>query len=137
MHVSFFTKGSYMRMKLYAFLVLLAITLRMIYKRYVPVYGIKKLDKMLPSEEITLIDVREYNEVYYTKDASVLHMPIPYLGRNYRDIPTKQVAIIASDRISRNVSIRELRKYGFQVIGFYCVAEREVMTKRVATSTCS
>ena len=65
-------------MKLYAFLVLLAITLRMIYKRYVPVYGIKKLDKMLPSEEITLIDVREYNEVYYTKDASVLHMPIPY-----------------------------------------------------------
>ncbi len=30
-------------MKLYAFLVLLAIALRMIYKRYVPVYGIKKI----------------------------------------------------------------------------------------------
>ncbi|HEY4600930.1 MAG TPA: hypothetical protein VIG73_06580 [Cerasibacillus sp.] len=112
------------------------IILSIYYKRYVPVPGVKRLEKMMPEEDVTLIDVRDYNEIAYDEDSQITHIPIPYLGRNYQQIPTKKVAIIASDRISRNVSIRDLRKYGFQVVGYYCVPEKETITNPVIPSTC-
>ncbi|GEN31738.1 rhodanese-related sulfurtransferase [Cerasibacillus quisquiliarum] len=114
---------------------MLIIILSIYYKRYVPVPGVKRLEKM-PGDDVTLIDVRDYNDIVYDHNSQIIHIPIPYLGRNYQQIPTKKVAIIASDRISRNVSIRDLKKYNFHVVGYYCVPEKETITSQVAPSTC-
>jgi hypothetical protein len=52
-----------------------------------------------------------------------IHIPLPYLERQHAEIPYKEVVVIVPDSISRNLSIRQLKKHGYQVKGYMC-AER-------------
>ncbi|MCR8925819.1 rhodanese-like domain-containing protein [Priestia megaterium] len=94
------------------------------YKRYVPVQGIKKVTTVdCASTTISYVDVRHFHEMKQNPCQKAIHIPLPYLERQHEEIPYKEVVVIVPDSISRNLSIRQLKKHGYQVKG-YMFAER-------------
>ncbi|KUP04406.1 hypothetical protein Q73_13175 [Bacillus coahuilensis m2-6] len=102
-------------------LVLIVVMGRVVYNRHFPVSGLKRIpDIEAYSKEYTVLDVRDYNAVKETTKGS-LHIPHAYLKRYYKEIPTREVVIIVSDSLLRNVSVRMLKRYGFQIKGYVCI----------------
>ncbi|WP_226038234.1 sulfurtransferase [Aquibacillus saliphilus] len=96
------------------------IALYVIYLRYVPIKGIpcidinsNKLDQM-----ILKLDIRDYNSSAKQEIIGSHSLPIAYFKRYYHEIPAKEVHVIASDRIEKNLGIRYLRNKGFRVSGY-------------------
>ncbi|WP_210610556.1 rhodanese-like domain-containing protein [Priestia flexa] len=95
-----------------------------LYNRHVPVHGIKKLSTLdCETTEIAVVDVRHFHEMKHKPCQKAIHIPLPYLERQHVEIPSKQVVVIAPDTIARNLSIRKLQKYGYQVKGYCCACE--------------
>ncbi|MGP3562437.1 rhodanese [Geobacillus sp. BK01] len=94
------------------FLILLSAAL---YRRYYPVRRIA----CLPIEEVPdgllLLDLRDYNESNGSILDQALHIPVAYLKRHARHIPRKPLHIIARDDVEKNVGIRLLHRYGYEV----------------------
>lgn len=92
------------------------LVLVLFYKRYVPVRGVRCNDwQDLDLEKIFVIDVRDYNESYTKQIDAAVNIPIAYLNRHYKEIPKRDIHIIGSNRLEKNVGIRFLRQKGFQV----------------------
>ncbi|KOO46164.1 rhodanese-like domain-containing protein [Priestia koreensis] len=103
-------------------MVLLVIAL--FYQRYVPVQGVRKVDSVdCEQSGISLVDVRHFNEITKQPCPSAIHIPLAYLERHHSDIPLREVVVIVNDRISRNLSVRRLKKLGFDVRGYMCTCE--------------
>ncbi|WP_059172624.1 hypothetical protein [Bacillus sp. FJAT-27445] len=92
----------------------------LLYRRYVPVYGIpcKEVIEVETVGNDILLDIRDYATSSKNPVKGSLPIPAAYLKRYMEEIPASQVYIIASDRLEKNWGIRLLRKKGFKVIAY-------------------
>jgi rhodanese-related sulfurtransferase len=92
-----------------------------LYKRYVPICNVKSFSfdklKALDRKEVVFLDVRDYHETSLLEEA--IRLPIAYLKRNRHTLPNKPIILIASNELEKNVAIRLLKRYRFQVEGYY------------------
>ena len=90
-----------------------------LYKRYFPVFGLPCIQlKDLELDRITVIDVRDYNDSYKEAIIGAINIPISYLKRNLKAIPNKDLHLIVTSTLEKNLGTRNLRKHGFRVIGY-------------------
>ncbi|WP_079709066.1 hypothetical protein [Paraliobacillus ryukyuensis] len=92
----------------------------LVYIRYFPIKGIPCIDMQQLSENKAnvKVDIRDYNDSSKGAIADSILMPVAYLRRYHNQIPSKQIYLIASDKIERNLAIRILKQKGYQVIGY-------------------
>jgi rhodanese-related sulfurtransferase len=93
----------------------------LVYQRYIPVVGVKKVTSCQEVESAILIDVRDFHEVKTKPCEDALHIPLPYLKRQYGDIPKNEVVIIVSDAVLKNLTVRQLSRKGVRVKGYWCL----------------
>jgi len=94
-----------------------------LYIRYIPVRGVRCTTLCNNDDRsIQIVDVRDYNLSYKDPIPTAITMPVAYLKRNYHEIPKMKIHIVAADQLEKNISIRFLRKRGYDVIG-YAVTE--------------
>jgi hypothetical protein len=99
-----------------AFLTLVLVSL---YIRYFPVWGVHCLHrKNLNGCSITIVDVRDYNQSYHDPVNNAINIPIAYMKRYYNEISGGKIHIVASDHLEKNISIRFLRRKGYNVVGY-------------------
>lgn len=98
--------------------------------RYYPVYGLRDIDKKeIEINNQFVIDIRDYNEAYKDTVYPGKNIPIAYLKRYYSEIPNKDLVVVASNCMERNVGVRILRKKGFNVIGYTIPFQKEKRVK--------
>ena len=98
--------------------------------RYYPIYGLHDIDKKeIEINNQFVIDVRGYNEAYKDPLGSGINIPIAYLKRYYSEIPKKDLVVVASNCMERNVGVRILRKKGFKVIGYTIPSQKKTKIK--------
>lgn len=94
-----------------------------IYKRYVPVFGLKKVDFRYDlnctNKNIVFVDTRDFQTSFKNPVEPAFRLPLPYLNRHYKEINGKHVVLIVTDDIEKNLSARILQKKGIKVIGYY------------------
>ncbi|MDL4840433.1 rhodanese-like domain-containing protein [Aquibacillus rhizosphaerae] len=97
-----------------------SIILYLMYLRYVPIKGIPCIDvSSNQMDQISLkLDIRDYNSSAKQEVEGSIVMPVAYLKRYYKEIPSKELVVIASDRTEKNLGIRFLHNKGFKVIGY-------------------
>lgn len=96
-----------------------------LYKRYVPVYGIPSLTEQMMDGDIIFLDLRDYQSTFHDPIQGSINIPYPYLRRYYTEIPRKNLIILASDSIEKNLAVRFLLKREFFISGFIIVNEKE------------
>jgi rhodanese-related sulfurtransferase len=102
----------------------LLVLLVILYKRYFPVLGLK----CSPIEEVDItlleiLDVRDYNESYKYPIEGSLNIPIAYLKRHINEIPHRDIHLVVSSLLEKNVGIRVLKQKGYRVVGYSCVSQ--------------
>lgn len=105
-------------------IIIILLSLLFLYKRYMPVWGISLLRElnnvMNTTEDVIILDTRDYITSSKDTKASAYCIPLAYLNRHYVDLPSnKKIVVVASDYVESNLSIRFLRKKGFQVSGYH------------------
>ncbi|WP_227396356.1 sulfurtransferase [Jeotgalibacillus aurantiacus] len=86
------------------------------YRRYAPVKGVECVpEDHLSEPDHQVIDLREYNDPTTRSQTSFQHIPYAYLKRFYKEIPHKEIHVIASDEVDLKLGIRFLKSKGFQV----------------------
>jgi len=106
----------------YIAIFLLSIFFFLLYKRYCPVSGVKRMEwSQLNKERRKIIDLRDYNVSYDSPIKGAMNVPIAYLNRNIREIPKEELHVIASDHVEKNIGIRFLRQKGYHVVGYTIV----------------
>jgi rhodanese-related sulfurtransferase len=100
-------------------ILLISLMIGLLYVRYVPVIGVQsaRVTELNP-HLIQVVDIREYNQSYRHPIPKSINIPIAYLKRNYQEIESKKVHVIASDHLEKNMGIRLLRKKGFKVMSY-------------------
>lgn len=93
-----------------------------LYRRYYPVKHIPCFPVEEIPDDLLLVDLRDYNESNGSIFSQALHVPVAYLKRHARDIPPKPLHIIVQDDIEKNVGIRLLRRYGYEVKSYSITA---------------
>lgn len=88
-----------------------------IYKRNFPILDVPCEKEKASRAEITL-DIRDYNVSDKEPMTPSVNIPVAYLNRNYKEVRGKQVHVIASNAIEKNVGIRMLRKKGIEVVSY-------------------
>ncbi|NLP50787.1 hypothetical protein [Bacillus sp. RO1] len=90
-----------------------------LYKRYVPVFGVKclKAIEIMQNDTFKIIDVRDFNYVHTTFPNAV-NIPVAYLQRNYKELRGESVIIVASSHLEKNISVRFLMNKGIKVVGY-------------------
>lgn len=106
------------------YLILASIVLLvMLYKRYFPVLGIKYYSlEDLDLSKLKILDVRDYNESYKNPIVGSLNIPLGYLKRNINEIPHRDLHLVVSSLLEKNVGARVLRQKGFRVVGYSFVS---------------
>ncbi|MBY0098710.1 hypothetical protein H0185_18255 [Mesobacillus maritimus] len=100
-------------------ILLISLIVGVVYVRYVPVTGVQStILTDLHTQSIKVVDIREYNQSYNYPIPKSINIPIAYLKRNYQEIGSKKVHVIASDHLEKNMGIRLLRKRGFKVMSY-------------------
>lgn len=75
-----------------------------------------------------VIDFRDYNNIPNQLPSDTIVIPIAYLKRYYHEIPSKDVHVVASTKLEKNIGIRFLQKNGFRVTS-YSLTECTCTTK--------
>lgn len=110
--------------------VLLIVVGYLIAIRYFPIIGLNYIDKKeLDLTTLIKIDVRDYNESYKSPVKGAINVPVAYLKRYYFEIPSKELIVVASNRLDKNVGIRFLRTKGFKVVGYTITSEEQTVLK--------
>jgi rhodanese-related sulfurtransferase len=114
-------------------LLILSGILFVIYERAVPVNGVPSVDieSQKLRAEIVLLDVRDYQLAAKYPVEGAFHLPFAYIKRHFRDISSNQVVIVASDQLLLNLSVRFLKRRGFNVIGSYITSHQVGANYRV------
>jgi hypothetical protein len=90
-----------------------------LYKRYVPIGGVKQSKETPPvTELIQVLDVRDYNQSFNNPIPQAVNLPVAYLNRNSQELSNKRIHVVASTNLEKNMSIRILRRKGFEIAGF-------------------
>ncbi|EDL66785.1 hypothetical protein [Bacillus sp. SG-1] len=109
-------------------LLLIIIAVSMIialYKRYFPVTGVQRLNKTPnKTESIQILDVRDYNQSFNDPIQNSVNLPVAYLKRNWHELAGAQIHIVASTNLEKNMSIRMLRRKGYEITG-YTLTEKQ------------
>jgi len=102
------------------YLSLAAILIVMAYfSRYIPTIGVRCVDSnTCKQNDVHFVDVRDYNQSYKQPIKEATNIPTAYLRRFYKEIPNGKIVVIASDLIEKNLSVRFLKRKGFDVIGY-------------------
>ncbi|KIL49240.1 sulfurtransferase [Jeotgalibacillus soli] len=105
---------------LYLLIVFIAVLSVLLYKRYYPVKGVPcvKKEQLSKDDNITILDLRDYNETADGSSSDSLNIPYAYLKRFHQEIPHKKIHAIASDKVELNLSLRFLASKGFEVNSF-------------------
>lgn len=83
--------------------------------RYLPVLGVRCIQLFeLDEKDVIVVDVRDYNQAYKDSFHSI-NIPVAYLNRYFHEIPDKQIHVVATNQLEKNISIRFLRKKGYHV----------------------
>jgi rhodanese-related sulfurtransferase len=110
--------------------VLLIVVGYLIAIRYFPIIGLNYIDKKeLDLTTLIKVDVRDYNESYKNPVKGAINVPVAYLKRYYLEIPSKNLIVVASNRLEKNVGIRFLRTKGFKVVGYTITNEEQTVLK--------
>jgi rhodanese-related sulfurtransferase len=117
------------------FIILGIMTLIFIYKRYVPVFGISPVPEIIKSEDLVLLDLRDYQSTSKDSIPNAINIPYAYLKRYYREIPSKRILVVATDMIEKNLAIRFLRKRKFVIHGFIIFNDKGSEKRWSMTST--
>ncbi|WP_379971248.1 hypothetical protein [Ectobacillus sp. sgz5001026] len=107
---------------MYVILLILLLICYQLYERYVPVYGVNKItneDCKETIRNVVCLDVRDYQDAYKDPIEGSKNLPYGYLKRYLDEIENRDIVIIASDAILKNISIRLLRRHGFRIQGYY------------------
>ncbi|WP_223700623.1 rhodanese-like domain-containing protein [Sutcliffiella deserti] len=111
-------------------LIVLGIISAALYIRYFPIRGIPCVSSLSTNEDIIkIVDVRDYNQAYKDSIRESINIPVAYLKRNYSELPKSKIIILASNHLEKNISIRFLRKRGFEIIGYSltdCDCKKEI-----------
>ncbi|CAG9610338.1 hypothetical protein NEOCIP111885_04112 [Pseudoneobacillus rhizosphaerae] len=100
------------------YILTLCIVTILILRRYFPVIGLKCMKwGEIDIKNITVMDVRDYNDSYKVPIQGAVNIPIAYLNRFYAEIPNRVLYIVASNSVEKNMGVRILRKKGFRIIG--------------------
>lgn len=91
-----------------------------LYRRYFPVGNAT----FKQSEHDVLLDVRDYHIVYKDVISGAITLPYGYLKRYYREIPQKNVIVIAENKLEKNLAIRFLKQKGYHVKGYILKNDR-------------
>lgn len=91
-----------------------------LYVRYFPVLDVKEIEAPKQIDEnLSIVDVRDFNEVaMYNPELNTTHIPLSYIQRYYTDFHSKEIILIVSDNLGKNIGIRFLRRKGFKVRGY-------------------
>jgi rhodanese-related sulfurtransferase len=95
-----------------------------VYKRYFPVYSVPKITKLTNNKDIVLLDLRDYHTTFNEPIEGSINIPYPYLRRYYEEIPNRNLIIIASDFIEKNLAIRFLLRRKFSISGFVIIDDQ-------------
>ncbi|MCP8615397.1 rhodanese-like domain-containing protein [Salirhabdus salicampi] len=108
---------------MYVLLFLSIIVFRFIYRRYMPVFGVSNISGNVSicnkkSNNIIIVDARDFQTSSQDMIKGSQNIPLAYIRRQYVDIPSKRIIVIASDAVEKNLSIRFLQKKGFTIVGY-------------------
>lgn len=110
--------------------VLLIVVGYLITIRNFPILGLHYINKKeLDLTTLIKVDVRDYNESYKNPVKGAINVPVAYLKRYYLEIPSKDLIVVASNRLEKNVGIRLLRTKGFKVVGYTITNEEQTVLK--------
>ena len=101
------------------FLIVLVVAL---YRRYGPVKGVLCLPVDQVSNRLLIVDLRDYNEVNDHVFRHALHIPVAYIKRQVPSIPRQPLHVVARDAVEKNVGIRLLCNYGYEVKSYSIAA---------------
>jgi len=96
------------------FVILLSLT----YRRYYPVRDVNSVSIDHVCDKINVVDIRDYNISYNDSIEGSINIPVAYLKRFIHEIPNNDLHIVASNLLERNVGVRLLRQFGYNVIGY-------------------
>lgn len=101
-------------------LLIIAVILIFLYVRYVPVRGVPYIERTedFHHKDILLLDLRGYTEARNNPIMGASNLPLAYLKRHYHTIKVKNLVIIASDPVCKNLGARFLKRKGFKVLGY-------------------
>lgn len=94
-----------------------------LYQRYFPVVGVKCMHPEKVSTDTILLDIRDYNDAYKLEADRKENIPLPYLKRFSDEIKGKNIVVISSDIVGKNLCVRLLKKKGFDIKGYYIMPE--------------
>jgi rhodanese-related sulfurtransferase len=121
---------------IYLILVLLVLLI-ILYKRYFPVIGVKytMLEKV-DSTKLEIIDLRDYNESYKNPVEGSLNIPVAYLKRHINEIPQKDLHLVVSSLLEKNVGIRALKQKGYRIVGYSYVSQNSINECHLEINNC-
>lgn len=106
----------------------LGVLVMLCYRRYVPVAKIGNMPLNSISynrDDIILVDTRDFQVSFRDTIDGSYQLPIPYLKRYSREIPSdKQIVIVASDYEGKNLGARCLKQKGKNVVGYHLVQDK-------------
>ncbi len=83
-----------------------------------PIVDIPLISEFKPTADTVLLDVRDYQTTFKQPIEGAMNIPYPYLNRFYKEIPQANIIIVATDTVEKNLTIRFLKKRGYQISGF-------------------
>lgn len=111
-------------MLLFITLAIFSVLIYMVYYRYAPVRVKEMSDKELRDCHI-ILDVRDYQDSYKSNCDQALAIPCGYLKRYYHEIPQGPIVVIGSSSVEYNVSVRQLKRLGFNVVGYISAVRKQ------------
>lgn len=90
----------------------------LLYTRYFPVRGVKCVNKTELKNKATIVDLRDYSESAKEVVIGAIALPIAYIKRHHHGLPQREIYVVASDRVERNIGIRLLQRSGHRVAGY-------------------
>jgi rhodanese-related sulfurtransferase len=93
------------------------------YQRYFPIWHVPNMDVANINYEnnIVYLDVRDYQDASHKPVQGAVNLPYAYLKRHHDQISSRQVVVVASDPVLKNLSIRFLKGHGFKVVAYQLV----------------
>jgi rhodanese-related sulfurtransferase len=109
------------------FILSLLVTLVILYKRYFPVLDVKCSQiEELDLTKLEILDVRDFNESYKEPIQGAHNIPIAYLKRHINEVPHRDLHLVVSSLVEKNVGIRALKQKGYRIVGYSFVSHNNL-----------
>jgi len=101
-------------------IIIFALIAGLLYVRYVPVRGVPCVEHVSEKnlQNALILDLRGYSEAKNNPIHGAYNLPLAYLKRHYQTIEKRDIVVVASDSVCKNLGTRFLKRKGFNVIGY-------------------